>query len=198
MTASVPQHASGQVRCPHCGALNRPGDSKCWLCREPLASDALQTGSPPTPASDAAAGQGAGLMALVTIALIVVLVGMFPVFPGLALLLLIVATPVLLHAFLGTRQQAAGEPPGTLTATAGFLGTVGIVLAVLLSAITAFAVVCFPVGLLGFFVGFEQSDQGREAVGTVLIIGAWPLGILVAVFVAVRATRLFARRKAGG
>jgi phosphatidylglycerol:prolipoprotein diacylglycerol transferase len=120
-------------------------------------------------------------------------VGLLAEAPGLALLILVVAAPVLLHAFLGARQTRGGQPGQTLGAAAGFLGTVGIILAVLLSAFAAFVAICLPVGFFGFVLGFEQRDPGKESLGMLLMVAAWPLAILAAIFVAVRVARLLSR-----
>jgi hypothetical protein len=128
---------------------------------------------------------------VVGLAVILILAGTAWDYPGLAVLILVVATPILIRLATDLRQRRAPDRPARGLDSLGCAGMVGLVFAVLLSAVISFVAVCFPLGLAGFNAASESGPRGT--VGNVLFIAAWPLALLIAVLVALGVARAFLR-----
>ena len=184
----LPQNAT----CPECGAELVPGAKKCWLCtlkadaKTPPPRDATAPGreaaapvnpyaspAPPSghldrtfqPDLDVSVdhtgrrGHGSGLVCA-----------------GLGIMLAVLSLPAAART-IGTvyrRKQRRGGSIGAAEKIETFIASFGIVLAIVIGAVTAFTAVCFPLGLASF-----ASDMGG------LVIFAIVAGIVAAVFVAI-------------
>jgi hypothetical protein len=187
-TTPLPQNAT----CPECGAELVPGAKKCWLCA--LRADATTT--PPRDASGTGGEAAAPMNPYASPAppsghldrtfsltsmflwttLVAVVMGVASFAPGLGIMLAVLSLPAAART-IGTvyrRKQRRGGSIGAAEKIETFIASFGIVLAIVIGAVTAFTAVCFPLGLASF-----ASDMGG------LVIFAIVAGIVAAVFVAI-------------
>jgi hypothetical protein len=181
-----------EYRCPHCGAeLYALGARECWMCRGPL-----------TPQEDLAeqvvlhdVPKSSGdnpLLVVGGVLLLLVGVGLTIEAPGLGLLLLVLATPVLIRvAHVADRRQAHGAPMTGGEKVLAFLGSLGVVAAVGLAAAIAFFAACFAVCFAGLSLGAFNSRGGMG-----FLFVAWACGGVAGLFVFVLLWRRLWRRVA--
>ena len=127
------------VHCPHCGAANPATASRCEACSRGLI---VYIG----PAQRLPRRFGLGsLMALV--ASIGVGLGLFRAVPLLGAMILVLIPAALVRAMAASSQRSADERPMSADEwTATFVNSIGVTLAVLVSAILAFVIVAMPAG----------------------------------------------------
>jgi hypothetical protein len=141
---------SAKPVCRHCGADN-PASFRCWLCggMAPLGREALATTADATGSGVVTLCEHSGAVAqeraartvdssvwVLVIAGIAVMVGVFVMSPGLAVGLVVLATPALIRAVRHSDSGAGAS-------FAVFFSTLGITFGLILAAIIAFCVVCF-------------------------------------------------------
>jgi hypothetical protein len=143
------------LRCSECGAANREGTTKCWLCgAATLADDIPYAELVPEPAR--LSGQQftlSGLFILIT--LVAVVSGVWVQEPGAGFSLAVIGVPALLATLIRTaRKRQRGE---TVTRADQFVtlllsaaATFGILMMLMVAAFVAFFVYCL----------FEMSKMG--------------------------------------
>jgi hypothetical protein len=178
------------ARCPHCQAeVYWSEATQCWLCGQSLDRPGPAVAPPPPPMEPARRTFGLSSLMLV-IALVAVCLGVYREVPGLGILLAILVTPALVRtSVVATRRKAGGRPMPPLDKVGVFAGTLAAVVVIGVSAIAAFAITCFPIGLAAF-------SMGRN--GGVLGVTAFLVGFcaaLAAGYGAYRLIRRIGRRK---
>lgn len=105
------------VACPECGASGAQTDARCWLCgrlRSSPQGDAAwaRTSSSRTDRPGTTGGWRYGFTAiLVFVALAAVVVGLYSQQPGLAIVVVVVATPALVATAVSTvKRRGRGRP----------------------------------------------------------------------------------------
>src|SRR5437762_1376889 len=97
-------------RCRVCGAELRPGDAVCWLCQEKVTSSEGAARSPLlSPHRRRLLGVG-----LLLAVLALVEIGLAQEFPGVALLMLVLAVPVILHVLQGSGERGLATPVSSI------------------------------------------------------------------------------------
>jgi len=114
---------------------------------------------------------------LLIVTLICVCLGVAVPFPGLGILMAIVAVPSLFMVARKTRQQMLSEPTSAMDKMFLFFQAEAVVLVVFLSASVAFAAVCIPAGVVAF------GPIGSSSISFFLLIAGVFFGIVLAVFV---------------
>jgi hypothetical protein len=192
----LPQTAN----CPECGAALVPGAKKCWLC-ELKAGSPDQSGSagsasqrdsttPPNPyASPAPPSEHLDRTFSLTsmflwTTLVAVILGVSTFAPGLAVMLAILSLPAAVRTIgaVYRRKQRRGGSISASEKIETFLASFGIVVAIVIGAVAAFTVVCFPLGLASF-----SANAGG------LVVFAIIAGIAAGLVVAIGLTRRFWR-----
>jgi hypothetical protein len=189
---TLPQNAT----CPECGAELVPGAKKCWLCalkaaaKAPPRRDESTTGreaaapqnpyASPAPASDHLDRTFSLTSMFLWTTLVAVVMGVASFAPGLAIMLAVLSLPAAARTIgaVYRRKQRRGGSIGAAEKVETFIASLGIVLAIVVGAITAFTAVCFPLGLASF-----ASDMGG------LVVFAFLAGFVAAVFVAIMLAR---------
>ncbi|MCR9116318.1 MAG: hypothetical protein NXI22_05115 [bacterium] len=112
--------------------------------------------------------------------------------PGLGFWVLLLSGPALFRAFaLGAVRRSKGETPSLLTKIMLFCSSAALTGIVGISALIAFVVICFPVGLAGFAMG----GQGVSLFAQAIFYGGWVLGFAAGIAILVFSYRmLFWRR----
>jgi hypothetical protein len=99
---------------------------------------------------------------MLVIALVAICAGVWHELPGLGIVLAVAATPALLYtSIMAFKGAARGRPMDTIEKVGSFIGALAGVVVISLSALIAFGMTCFPVGLVaasagppGFIVAF--------------------------------------------
>jgi hypothetical protein len=127
-----------QPVCRYCGAEN-PAAYRCWLCGElaPLGTNALGAVEPPkrTRQPDLALNLSTPILLIAGLA---VALGVFLLAPGLAIALLILATPAMVRA--SRHHSQTGESGFGI-----FFTTLGITVGLIVAAFAAFFVICLAI-----------------------------------------------------
>lgn len=154
---------TGQSRkCPECDAENSPLAGCCWLCGASFAAKATEASAEPQPPGEAPTSTTFSLSTLfLVMTLAAVAAGAFAAAPGLGIVFLVVATPALVRTMVvTTRQQTASGAaitPGKKVI--GFFGSVGVVLALIVSIQVALFIACWA----GIASGAAFSLFGESA-----------------------------------
>jgi hypothetical protein len=169
-----------RVHCTECGAANRPGGTRCFLCGHPLHLDAgpiprpAEGQSTPAPRAEVAVGHTFSLASLVlVIALLAVCLGVGHEAPGLGIVLALVSAPALFHTTArAIRSKAGGRPMSATMKVRVFLASLAAVVLISLSAIIAFVATCFPIGLVSLGVNFQAGMFVAMIVGGIAAVAA--------------------------
>ncbi len=150
-----PQQGQAVPRvCPECGADTLPDRTHCWLCGAKLAGGSTTAAaSAPAPPTFALTS----LMLLIT--LVAVVLGVYTIAPGVAVLLVIAVVPALSRTFRVTRRR---EREGTPLRTRDKIGTFfysTLLASVILVIVGGASAVAFIVGL------FAACAADRQAAG---------------------------------
>ena len=131
-------------RCPECSAHLTVAAERCWLCGADLSAEG-KTASPPGAGTDIQTASTFNLSTLfLVMTLAAVAAGAFAAAPGLGIFFLVVATPALVRTMvITTRQKASGVASTPLEKVVGFLGSVGVVLALLVAIQIALFIACW-------------------------------------------------------
>lgn len=157
----IPSKSTPADSCPYCGAARRPDFSKCWLCDARLPP--LNTGGAEVAAVDAPWKESClappakpfkqGLASsLLIFVLAVILLGIFAVAPGLAIVVAILVSPALRWtAAAASQQDYCGEPMSAGRKAGTFileffllLGQVVLVIGTVLMALFATCIAATP------------------------------------------------------
>jgi hypothetical protein len=134
-------------QCSQCGAVNRSGTKRCWLCGADLDTPVVYAElAPDVPPVGAWQFTLSELMIVVT--LIAVIAGTWAIEPATGVMLVIVSAPALLVTFIRTaRRRSRGQDVTWASKIVTFLITaaavVGIVMLLWAAAIVALIVYCF-------------------------------------------------------
>lgn len=138
-------------RCPECAAQLTKLDETCWLCGATVRPDQIKNDEIilATGVASPASFTLEELMAAVT--LIAVCLGLFTIYPGLAILLSIILSPVFLRTVLVVRRrEALGLPVSPARKAWLFIGsfftTVVILVLVTVASIGTFCAICLGAG----------------------------------------------------
>lgn len=157
-------------RCPRCGAALGLRADLCWLCGAGVGERAGQ------PASGASAAEvidatlvsqeTAATFSLTSLFLVMTLAavaaGAFAAAPGLGILFLVVATPALARTMIiTTRQKTSGVSSTPFQKIVSFIGSIGLVVLVLTSVVTALFSACLaalgaPLVLMSEATGWKK------------------------------------------
>lgn len=154
--------------CPECGAPLVKGAASCWLCclkgaapaqasenagvAVPKAADTNPYASPaPPPAANLDRTFSLSTMFLWT-TLVAVVAALARIAPGLAIAAAILCFPAALRTVfaVGRRKSKSGARMTVMDKIEIFLASFGIVLSIVIGAVSAFVATCFPIGLLSF------------------------------------------------
>ena len=165
--------------CPRCGARCEPGALRCPLCHDTF-SEPLATAEPPAVAPSPSLprrGLHLGTMMLV-IALIAVCLAVTQELPGLGVPLCVASVLAMVRTIrVSNRRRRNARPLTTYAAVMVFLSSLALTTAAGWSAVIAFAVTCFPVGIAlsglpnmdGLVLGFA-TIVGLAAAGFILFL----------------------------
>jgi hypothetical protein len=162
------------VNCPHCGAENPAREAYCCQCSKGLT---LYIG----PAQHLPRRFGVGSL-MVLVASIAVGLGALRGAPLLGVLILLLIPPAVIRTTAVTSQRTADERPMSVDERMGvFFGSIGVILATLLSGFLAFAIVCIPVGSMtmgggsyGMAVAVSLAGLAALAAGIWVLRKLWP------------------------
>lgn len=157
------------VNCPHCGAENPSSESRCVAC-----SKGLVVYIGPAQRLPHRFGLGSLMVLVATVALGLSALRGAPV---LGVLILVLMPPALVRTMTVISQRDADERAMTFDdKMAVFLGSIGVMLAVLLSAFLAFAIVCMPVGSMAVSAGGYGMPLALAISGAAgLAVAVWVL-----------------------
>lgn len=167
-------------RCPHCGGIKAPPDEMCQRCRNQVS---IQEGPAPYHAVNASVPGSEGAAPRENPAwmyfggLAILLCGALAfAAPGFLILLLILATPALIHTADIYSRPADSRNNVTLVGT--FLGAIGVATLVGLASFAAFFATCFVV-----YGGTSMSNRYSDEILsiTVGIFAGLGSGLTVAV-----------------
>lgn len=154
------------VNCPHCGAENPAREAVCSACSKGLT---LYIG--PTQNLPRRFGLGSLMVLVATVALGL---GALRGVPLLGVLILVLIPPALVRTMAVTSQREADERPMTVDERMGvFFGSIGVILATVLSAFLAFAVVCVPAGSMMMGAGGQWMPIALALAGAAAVGAAW-------------------------
>lgn len=165
------------VRCPNCGADNRPGPGCCFLCLHAISPEAervLPSPERPQPPVTFAAGRTFSLASLLLmIALMAICLGVGHEVPGLGIALAIVSAPALIRTtVLASRSRGRGRPMSASAKVWMFLASLAAVVVVFLSAVVAFFATCFPIGWVSVGLDSQPGMLVAFIAGAVTAIAA--------------------------
>lgn len=182
-----------QIYCPACRSLNSASDPACWLCHESLTADVQKTVSQGDDSSHSATQGESGLSYVcMMIALSIVCLGLFLIFPGIGIIFACLISPALVKA----RRRAGQDVAGPLTAAQLFItvmSSIGAAITIGIAAVIAGGVVCIGFVFGGAMLGDLQGklDGGMEGMAIGLYVGLL-LGLIVALVVT---SKLVQRRR---
>ncbi len=167
------------VRCPGCGAYNQPGTPVCYLCRYEIGPGAERV-RPSRGGGETLAPVGSRSSSELTLVMLAIIVGVVCLgvgreTPVYGIVLAVVAAPALVWTEVVARRERArglaATAPGRVTT---FLVTLAVVASVFISAVIAFVITCFPIGL----AAFAQESQALLVValiagGFAAVAAAW-------------------------
>ncbi len=187
----MPTTQQSWLRCPKCDCVNKSQSKNCWLCRAELESAKAAHGSQPP---DFSPPMTFGLSTIfLVITLIAVCLGVTVQAPGLGILIFVLATPALVRTIVyGHGIKGSGFKLTAQEKIEAFIASLGVVTLIVIAAVGAFMVVCYPVGLLGSLIAMGNSNG---ALGGTLFYSGWVLGILAGITVAVLMIRLLWKPK---
>jgi hypothetical protein len=133
--------------CEACGASNPGHRTQCWLCEGPLRVPAAEVPVPSTPYERHAAFQFSFASLMVTIALIAVLLGVFRLWPGIGVLLVIIVAPAWIRTCVTVALRQSRQGTLTFGKKATIFATslaivVGIGVMLIAAIVSAFATFC--------------------------------------------------------
>jgi hypothetical protein len=175
-------------KCPQCGQPLAPDVEACAACGRDDANPFTSPAPPPPPNGPKSRSFSLRLLfAVVTV--ICVSLGVSVMLPGLGVILGLVFVPAVIRAaaVMKRRQEAGMSNASGDQIAYAFVVSVGIMFVVWLASAIAFAVICFPLGLLSFDI---------RSGGGVGIIFAFGLGGLAGLAVFVWFTKKFWPRSA--
>lgn len=182
-----------QIYCPTCRSLNSASDPVCWLCHDPLTAGTPQqvSASNNSPTSDSPGESGLSYVCMV-IALSIVCLGLFLIFPGIGIIFACLISPALVKA----RRKAGQDASGPLTAGQLFItvmSSIGAAITIGVAAVIAGGVVCIGFVFGGAMLGDMQGkhDGGLEGMAIGIYAGLL-LGVIVALVVT---SKLVQRRR---
>jgi hypothetical protein len=194
------ENITAERRCPNCGAVIKAGARECWLCQE---DTAIRAGTPEQEAQDREflariklpePQNEFGVMAVFGILAVLLCIGLAIDAPGILIILLVVAAPVLIRTMIVARKQTQGTPM-TGPAMAGFFfSTLGVIVMVGLASFAAFYATCFVVCLGGLAVGNVIQPRGDSAI-TLLLVASVGAGLVPGCAVAYTLLRRFWPRR---
>lgn len=179
--------ASTHVDCPACREPNAHTASECWLCHEPLdAAVAQQTARSVRDPHYSTSFDSSSRISYVCmfIALSIVCLGLFLLFPGIGIIFAFLIAPAMVRA----RNKWADDanPTQPLTARMLFLtvmGTIGTAITIGIAAVIAGCAVCIGSILAAEVIGeLTPRGIGEEGIAIVIYVGVL-IGVLVALIV---------------
>lgn len=160
--------------CEVCGASNPGQRTQCWLCEGPLKVPAADVIVPSTAYENHAAFQFSFASLMVTIALIAVLLGVFRLWPGIGVLLLIIVAPAWIRTCLTVISRQSRQ--GTVT-----FGKKATIFATSLAIVVGIGVMLIAaiVGAFAAFCSVIASTQDTHFAAAAMAVAAVALGVLV-------------------
>lgn len=148
-------------RCPQCGAdLGASTAPACWLCGHYVGHGKVVPGvvrredpnpyAPPR--AEIATGRTSRIATLLlVIAVIAVILGVLREVPPLGVVLAVISVPAVIRTGVASRRLPA--TPGVFAQVGLFLSSFTVAAVTLVSAVIAFGITCFPLGLITFRSG---------------------------------------------
>ncbi len=138
--------AQQDCQCVQCGAVNRQGTKRCWLCGAVLDTPVVYAELVPD-APRVGGWQFTLSEAMILVTLIAVIAGTWAVKPANAVLLVLITGPALLVTFIRTaRKRSRGKDVTWVDKLATFLITaasvIGVLMVLWVAAIVAFFLYC--------------------------------------------------------
>lgn len=171
--------------CPTCGETNyHPRARRCWLCHEPLAGANL---SQPTfarePAVETRAGSGLVVWWVLLAVVVLLCVGLATEAPGVAVVLAVLATPVMVRGLVTVlRRRGRGQATTGGQLVGALLVSLGVVIMMGVSAVVAFYATCFAVclGLEAVASSGSKGGGGGDWLAIFALGGGAVVGLLAA------------------
>lgn len=162
------------VNCPHCGAVNPWFASTCEACSKGLV---VYIGPSQTVPRRFGLGSIMTLVASVAVGL-----ALWRAVPVLGLMLLLLVPPALIRTVAAMSQRASDERPMSMDERMStFVASLGVMLAVLVASLLAFAIVGMPAGSMamaagrpGMTVAMTLAGTAGLGVGFFLLRKLWP------------------------